>query len=137
MILKITSNMERRTKKDNYSNSEIKQVIVIRKDLKMGTGKIAAQASHASLASYLETLKTHPDLVKAWASEGQTKVVLKIKSQEEAEELKKKLKVANIPFKAIRDAGQTQVPPGTETAIGIGPYYIKDIDKITGELGLL
>ncbi len=87
----------------------IKQVILVRKDLKMGPGKVAAQASHASLLSYLETARSHPDI---------------------------RLKTAKIPFKAVKDAGYTQVPPGTETAIGIGPYYSKEIDKITGDLPL-
>lgn len=125
------------SKKDKSKNGSIKQVILIRKDLKMGSGKIAAQASHASLSSYLETERTHPEVAKIWMAEGQTKIVLKIKDENEAEGIKIKLKAARIPFKAIRDAGQTQVAPGTETAIGIGPYYEDEIDKITGDLALL
>ncbi len=118
-------------------NLKIKQVILIRKDLKMGAGKIAAQASHASLSSYLETEKKDHMVAATWLSEGQTKIVLKINGEDEAKEIKSKLMAANIPFKAIRDAGQTQVAPGTETAIGVGPYYENLIDKITGKLKLL
>ena len=116
---------------------DIKQVIIIRKDLKMGTGKIAAQASHASLMSYMETEKKHKDVVESWLSEGGTKVVVKVNTIEEFEDMKKKLRAAGLPFKVVKDAGQTQIPPGTETAIGIGPYYTADIDKITGKLSLL
>jgi PTH2 family peptidyl-tRNA hydrolase len=115
---------------------KIKQVILVRKDLKMGAGKAAAQASHASLLGYLETVGEYPEIAETWLFEGQTKIILKIKDEKEASEIKKKLRAAKIPFKAVKDAGQTQVPPGTETAIGIGPYYEKEIDKITGELPL-
>ena len=70
-------------------------------------------------------------------SEGGTKVVVKVNTLEEFEDMKKKLRAAGLPFKVVKDAGQTQIPPGTETAIGIGPYYTADIDKITGKLSLL
>jgi PTH2 family peptidyl-tRNA hydrolase len=129
--------LRRNSKSHSIRAGKIKQVILIRKDLDMGTGKIAAQASHASLESYLETLRAHPEIANRWLEEGQTKIVLKIKNQAEAATLKKELRDSGIPFKAVRDAGQTQVPPGTETAIGIGPYYETELDRITGDLPLL
>jgi PTH2 family peptidyl-tRNA hydrolase len=116
---------------------DIKQVIIIRKDLKMGTGKIAAQACHASLMSYMEAEKKYKDIVESWLSEGGTKVVVKVNTPEEFDDMKKKLRASGLPFKVVKDAGQTQVLPGTETAIGIGPYYTSDIDKVTSKLSLL
>ncbi|MCL4406759.1 peptidyl-tRNA hydrolase Pth2 [Candidatus Parvarchaeota archaeon] len=116
---------------------DIKQVIIIRKDLKMGTGKIAAQACHASLMSYMEAEKKYKDIVESWLSEGGTKVVVKVNTIEEFDDMKKKLRASGLPFKVVKDAGQTQVLPGTETAIGIGPYYTSDIDKVTSKLSLL
>jgi PTH2 family peptidyl-tRNA hydrolase len=127
----------RNAKSPLIHTGKIKQVILIIKNLDMGTGKIAAQASHASLESYLETMKTDQNIASKWLEEGQTKIVLKVKDQTEAASIKKKLREAGIPFKAVKDAGQTQVPPGTETAIGIGPYYETELDKITGDLPLL
>ena len=116
---------------------EIKQMIILRKDLDMGTGKLVAQGSHASLMSFLNTEKKYPDITKRWLEEGETKIVLKVNKQEEFEELKNKLKRSGMPFQVVKDAGQTQVPPGSETAIGIGPYYTDEINKITGKLKLL
>jgi PTH2 family peptidyl-tRNA hydrolase len=116
---------------------EIKQVIILRKDLKMGTGKLVAQGSHASLMSFLHAEKLYPDISKKWIMEGETKIVLKTNTIEEFDELKNKLKRSGIPFQIVKDAGQTQVPPGTETAIGIGPYYQDEIDRITEKLKLL
>ncbi len=129
--------LKRKEKIHDISTSRIKQVILIRKDLAMGIGKIAAQASHASLESYLETLRVYPSIAEKWLEEGQTKIVLKVKDKNEVSVIKKRLKDAKIPFKAVKDAGQTQVLPGTETAVGIGPYYEKELDKITGDLPLL
>lgn len=114
----------------------VKQVILLRKDLKMGAGKAAAQASHASLLSYLSVAKKYPEIAEMWLTEGQTKIVLKLKDEKEAGWVKSELRKKKIPFEAVKDAGRTQVPPGTETVIGIGPYYAKDIDKITGKLPL-
>ena len=123
-------------KKADIERAAIKQVILVRKDLKMGAGKVAAQAAHASVLSYLNVLKKQPDIIKEWVLSGQTKIVLKLKDAAEAENIKKKLSAAKIPFAVVTDAGRTQVAPGTETAIGIGPYYADKLDAITGDLPL-
>ena len=48
-----------------------KQVVVVRADLGMGRGKIAAQCSHSSLAAYNKVRKLHLNVAKAWEDEGQ------------------------------------------------------------------
>ncbi len=116
---------------------DIKQVIILRKNIGMGTGKLVAQGSHASLMSFIHTEKIYPEIAKKWLAQGETKIVLKVNKIEEFEDLKNKLKRSDIPFQVVKDAGQTQVPPGTETAIGIGPYYTDEINKITSKLKLL
>ena len=115
----------------------IKQVIVVRKDVKMGLGKVAAQASHASLEAYLVTARKWPRIAENWLSTGQTKIVVKTRTEAEFMELKRALSGSEMPFAVVRDAGQTQVPPGTETAIGIGPFYSEKIDQFTGDFQLL
>jgi PTH2 family peptidyl-tRNA hydrolase len=119
------------------SRKEIKQIIIIRKDLGMGTGKMVAQGSHASLMSFMTVEKRYPDIAEKWLSEGETKIVLKISRPEEFEDIKLKLKKSKIPYQIVRDAGQTQVPAGSETAIGIGPYASDEINRITAKLKLL
>ncbi len=54
---------------------EFKQVIIVRKDLKMGAGKVGSQSAHASVEALGKTLKEHPDWVKEWKGQGQEKVV--------------------------------------------------------------
>ncbi len=115
---------------------EFKQVIVIRADLKMGTGKIGAQSAHASVEALEKTKIKFPDWVEEWRQTGTQKVVLKIGSEKELLELFESIK-KEIPTALIRDAGRTQIPTGTKTCIGIGPGPENLIDKYTKELKLL
>ncbi|MHA1149622.1 MAG: peptidyl-tRNA hydrolase Pth2 [Promethearchaeota archaeon] len=116
---------------------EYKQVIIIRSDLGMSTGKKCAQSCHASVSSSDESRISEKQIWKLWKQMGQKKVILKVQSLEELEMIYKKVKDQKIPCFLIKDAGLTQLPPGTITALGIGPYYSKKLDEITGGLKLL
>lgn len=111
-----------------------KQVIVIRKDLKMSKGKIAAQVAHASIGAYRKAGRLAR---KAWEMTGEKKVVLRAKSLEEIMTLKRKADSLKLPNVLIRDAGLTEIEAGTVTALGIGPARGAKIDKVTGSLPLL
>ena len=111
-----------------------KQVIVVRKDLKMDKGKLAAQVAHASLEAYK---KADINDISEWEEEGMKKVVVAAKDINELMKIKDKAKAAKLPYAVIRDAGKTQLEPGTVTVIGIGPAEDGRIDKITGNLKLL
>jgi PTH2 family peptidyl-tRNA hydrolase len=115
----------------------MKQVIVVRSDLKMGKGKIAAQVAHASLSAAEEAMGKRVPWFDGWKEGGQAKVVLKVQSEEELQELFRKAKSAKLPVSLIEDRGLTQVEPGTVTCLGIGPGPDDDIDRITGKLRLL
>jgi PTH2 family peptidyl-tRNA hydrolase len=115
----------------------LKQAIVIRADLEMGKGKIAAQASHASVEGYIETAFKEPEKSEEWWRAGQKKIVLKVKSEKELKELFLKAKAKGLIAIIIKDAGHTQIKAGTNTALCIGPDDEKKIDLITGNLKLL
>lgn len=115
----------------------MKQTIVVRTDIKMGKGKIAAQAAHASLAAVEKATERKPGWVRGWKDGGQAKVVLKAGSEEELRDLFAKAKSAGIPAALIEDRGLTQVEPGTVTCLGVGPAPDMDVDRITGKLKLL
>ena len=118
-------------KMENY-----KQVVLIRNDLNMGKGKIAAQAGHAFVEAYKKTKMKDPDAVEAWETTGGEKVVLKVSSEGELIKYYTRLK-RKFPTVLIRDAGHTQITSGTKTCIGVGPVKESDIDSITKELKLL
>ena len=63
-------------------DTEVKQVIVVRKDLKMGAGKLSAQVAHASVSSYIESVKKDEKVAKAWINSGQKKIVLAVEDEE-------------------------------------------------------
>ena len=109
----------------------MKQAIVIRGDLVMSPGKIAAQACHASLASYRMTDRINKT---RWEVEGEKVVVLGCKDMPELLDLKNKAKALRVSFSIVTDAGHTEVDPGTVTCLGIGPDQDSTIDKITGTL---
>lgn len=111
-----------------------KQVIILRKDLKWGKGKAIAHSIHAALGA-LKLVKN--DIIKKWEEEGGKKVVLKVKDLKELRKIYRKVKKEKIPCFLVRDAGLTQLKPGTITALGIGPVEEKKIDKITRKLKLL
>ena len=112
----------------------LKQAIVLRSDLKMGKGKIAAQASHASVMSYSSSPNA---AAEEWFDGGQMKIVLKVSGEKELQELFRQAKHAGLHAVLVHDAGHTQVPAGTLTAIAIGPDDERKIDKVTGRLKLL
>ena len=116
---------------------EYKQVILIRTDLKMGVGKKCAQSCHASLsASDLVRIK-NKIIWKDWKNSGQKKVVLKINNLDLIKDIIIKLEKKKIDYFLVKDAGLTQLAPGTITALGIGPALSSEIDEITGDLKLL
>jgi PTH2 family peptidyl-tRNA hydrolase len=114
--------------------AEYKQVILVRHDLKLTKGKMAAQVSHASVESLL---KSHADDRDTWRAQGMKKVVLKVADLKALLEYKRKAEDAGLVVALIVDAGHTQVAPGTATCLGIGPDKAEKIDKVTGSLQLI
>ena len=117
-------------------NFEYKMVIVLRTDLKMSKGKIAAQAGHVAVSAAEEARKKRPKWWKMWIVEGQCKIAVRAHSEEELLELEREAKELELPSALISDRGLTELPPNTITCLGIGPAPSNEVDKITGELDL-
>ncbi len=115
----------------------IKQIVVVRKDLDMGTGKIAAQVGHACVLGAEHVRKSHSDWYNEWERSGQEKVIVKVASLEQLEEVKRHAISLDLPWSEVTDAGHTQIAPGTVTCISIGPAPEVIVDKVTKDLKLL
>ena len=115
-----------------------KQVIIVRKDLGMSSGKIAAQVAHAAIMAMERASKFDMQGVTEWKEEdGQIKVILKVNSYSELNDYFINIINANLPVVKIHDAGRTQLEPDTVTCIGIGPIPSERIDPIVKDLKLL
>lgn len=113
----------------------MKQVLLIRKDLKMSRGKEIAQACHATMKAYFYFL--HDARMKEWLSGQFTKVALVVDSEEELLDLFYKAKSEGMICSLITDSGKTYFHgEPTNTVVAIGPDTYENIDKITGHLKL-
>ncbi|KAI4295283.1 hypothetical protein L6164_035345 [Bauhinia variegata] len=115
---------------------DFKMVLVVRNDLKMGKGKIAAQCSHATLGLYKKLLYRAPKALNRWEMCAQPKVVVKIESEEDMLVLQERAKSLKLPTHITIDAGRTQIAPNSRTVMAIlGPVEV--VDDVTGGLRLL
>ena len=130
----------------------VKQIIVVRKDLNMRKGKIAAQVAHASLGVFFDRMRPKYAMIDGsidymitmgremaeWKEGAFTKVVVGCASETELMALYEQAKEAEIPCKLIIDSGRTEFKgAATATCLAIGPADEKDIDIITGHLALI
>ncbi|CAG8951400.1 hypothetical protein HYFRA_00007314, partial [Hymenoscyphus fraxineus] len=119
------------------SKEEYKMVLVVRTDLGMTKGKIAAQCGHATLACYKTNLRKNPQALKVWETGGQAKIAVQVKSEEELLTLQAMAQSLGITAEVIHDAGRTQIASGSATVLGVGPAPRGLVDGVTGGLKLL
>ncbi len=118
----------------------IKQVIVMRRDLKMRRGKEIAQGSHASNAILMEVGfygRTPSDELMEWLNTGTTKICVRVDSDQELMDIYQAASEVGLFVHLVTDAGHTEfhgVP--TRTCLAIGPDHSDKIDKVTGSLPL-
>ncbi|KAI4210348.1 MAG: hypothetical protein LQ351_006797 [Letrouitia transgressa] len=122
------------------NKEECKLVLVVRSDLGMGKGKVAAQCSHATLACYRALSSSSPvkhPILKRWERQGQAKIVTQVPSEEEMLLLQAKALSLGLCAQVMRDAGRTQIASGSATVLGVGPGPKTAVDAVTGRLRLL
>jgi len=119
---------------------EPKQVIIVRRDLKkfgISIGKLAVQVAHGAVEGFRLVKEIAPAMANLWLSSGQKKIVVLVPDEKELMRRYSRAKTLNIPAVIIRDAGLTELPPGTITVLALGPWYSDIIDKVSGDLPLL
>ena len=125
----------------------LKQMIVIRRDLKMRRGKEIAQGAHAALGFLLPSNKSeltqqmHIQLSEAeinWLKGGQRKVCVRVNSEEELLAIHQKAQEVGVKSCLIQDSGKTEFAgQPTYTCLALGPDLATNLDPITGELELM
>ena len=129
---------------------DIKQVIVMRKDLKVRKGKMIAQACHASIMFMSKEIRegwspapldcdigfTKEQL--EWIRGSFKKVCVGVESDDELLEIYRKARQAGLVVHMVTDSGKTEFHGvATRTCLAIGPDEAEKIDKVTGDLKLL
>jgi len=112
----------------------LKQVILVRKDLKLSKGKMAAQVAHAALDAALNSEKS---VMQDWLHAGGKKIVLGVEDEKELLKFWDLAKDAKLCCALIVDAGHTHVEAGTKTCLAIGPANETKIDSLTGTLKMV
>ena len=132
---------KQKNKKYDFENSDLKMVFLVRLDLKMGAGKIAAQVAHAAIGLYDDIMngddEYHIEALNYWNTFGAKKIVLKCDNYETMKQVAIQAKQSQLPFILISDAGHTQIPAGSVTVLGIGPDSSEKINKLTGNFKLM
>ena len=113
--------------------SAMKMVLVVREDLGMSRGKVAAQCAHAALGG---ARRADASVIERWAGAGETMIVVAAPHGGLAA-LRDAASTAGLPHCLVADAGRTEVAPGTETVLAVGPGEVSRVDAITGRLRLL
>lgn len=115
-------------------DDELVLFFIVRKDLKMNRGKIAAQVGHA--VQYLLLNPKEPKLVQKYLLTGTVKLVKRCETLQELEELEEECHRKKIPCRSVIDFGRTQVAPNTKTVLGIGPRPRKELDPMVRKFPL-
>lgn len=103
----------------------------------MSTGKLISQACHAAVEANELCKKLNHKAWRNWKDEGAKKVALEVESLDEMQTLAEKADKLGIINAVIKDAGLTEVRPGSLTALGLGPESSDILDKVTGVLPLI
>jgi PTH2 family peptidyl-tRNA hydrolase len=89
------------------------------------------------LKAYKQAVQYYKKELEDWETYGQAKIVLAVENLEKLSSFYEKAKKLGVNCCTIKDAGRTQVEPGTLTCCAIGPGKVSVIDNITGSLSLL
>eukprot|EP00943_MAST-04B_sp_MAST-4B-sp1_P002478 g2478.t1 len=114
----------------------LKMVLCIRTDLKMGKGKIVAQACHGATGAIKIAEKLTPKLCAKFWRGGSAKIALKCPSEEMMLNIHAAARELKLVSYVVCDAGRTQIAAGSKTVCAIGPAPASEIDKITGRNGI-
>lgn len=121
--------------------SNTKQILVVRKDLNMRKGKIAAQCCHASMSFLTRRLQSKEPILEVqqkWLDDSFTKICVSVDSEKELLDLYEVAKQNKIEAHLVTDNGKTEfhgIP--TVTCMALGPDYDHVLNPICSHLKLM
>ncbi|KAJ1622227.1 peptidyl-tRNA hydrolase PTH2-domain-containing protein [Pavlovales sp. CCMP2436] len=136
-VAEVAGSAERSLASMGIGEQKLKMMLVVRADLGMGVGKVAAQCAHAAVGLYQQLAASRSSRLSPWAEGGQKKIVVRARDLGEMKRLAAAAVAAGVPHYIVVDAGRTEVVAGSPTVIAIGPALDAEVNPITGELELL
>lgn len=141
------------------SEREVKQFIIVRTDLPMNAGKVAAQASHSCMKVFFDKMTFTPledspntpsennyvgtyswsvtEEELQWVQGKFTKVTKKVKNENQLLKVYNKAVEAGLNVSLIKDAGLYGLEGENYTCIAVGPNYVDRCEPVVGKLQLL
>lgn len=116
---------------------ELKMWLAVRQDITMSTGKFGAQAGHAFGRLYRQVTLADPARLDAYLADDEPKVTVKVKNEAALARVHEEAKSAGIPVELIRDAGRSELEPGTATVAAFGPAFREDLPAYLARLQVL
>jgi len=116
---------------------ELKMVLCVNDELKMGKGKIAAQCAHAAVGAVTVLGQHAPRLLRFYNANGQPKIAVRCPDLATLRLLEGKARGLGLPTYLVQDAGRTQIAAGSRTVLAVGPGPKSFVDQVTGDLKLL
>ena len=119
----------------NEMSEELVLYLIVRIDLKMGRGKIAAQCGHATQDLLLRCRSR--EALRDYICGASPKIVLKVNNEEEMDTIRKECRDLGLLTHQVIDVGRTQVPAGSKTVLGVGPVRKSIVPQSIKNLKLL
>jgi peptidyl-tRNA hydrolase, PTH2 family len=120
---------------------ELKMVLIVNMQLKMGKGKIAAQCAHAAVGVLTRLQNVNSPIARqilmAYQGHGQPKITLQAPDLATLRTLEAQARERGMPTYLVSDAGRTQIAAGSKTVLAIGPAPRTLVDQVAGDLKLL
>jgi len=124
---------------------EVKQYIIVRTNLGMSAGKVAAQSCHASMKVFFDKMVVLPtdksertlyltDEEVQWVDGMFTKIVKKVKNEGQLMKAYNKANELGLNVSLIKDAGKTELDGENYTAIAVGPNYVDECEPVVKKL---
>lgn len=122
----------------NPQMEDYKMVMIVRNDLQMSAGKVAAQCCHGCLDAYQASMLADNTRtwVTLWESGGSKKITLQCDGLDSLHSLHAKASSLGLVAKIVCDAGHTQIAAGSQTVLCIGPAPSQMINQVSGSLSL-
>ena len=116
---------------------ELKMWLAVRTDLPVSVGKLLGQAMHAAGWLHLRVASEKPALLQEYLEDATPKIVVAVTSEDALERVEREAAAAGIPHQSVRDAGRSEIEPGTKTVCLFGPAYRDELPSYLRRLRTL